>query len=133
MVTKQSTQAANGTEVVEREQTRRGPFFRPDIDIYETSDELVVLADIPGARAEDVDIRFENGLLTVQARVEPRQPESMHFLMEEYGVGDYSRSFEVSEDIDASRISAEISSGVLTVHLPKAEAAKPRKIPVQTK
>jgi HSP20 family protein len=134
MVTaKQSTKAANGTEVLEREQTRRGPWFRPDIDIYETTDELVVLADVPGASGESVDIRFENGLLTVNARIEQRQGEETDYAIQEYAVGDYSRTFQVSEDIDPSRITAELADGLLTVHLPKAEAAKPRKIQVQSK
>ena len=128
-----SMQAANGTEVLDREQTRRGPWFRPDIDIYETTDELVVLADIPGATGDNVDIRFENGLLTVNAHIDQRQPEEHRYLIREYAIGDYSRTFQVSEDVDASRITAELAEGVLTVHLPKAEAAKPRKIQVQSK
>jgi len=80
---------------------------------------------------EDVDVQFENGTLTLHGRVQPRERKGATAWMEEYGVGDFYRTFTVSEVIDASRISAELSDGVLTLHLPKAEAARPRKIAVQ--
>jgi|GEM_PF-281414 len=130
MVT-QTTRAANGTEVLQREQIRRGPTFRPDVDIYETENEIALIADTPGATAESVDIRFENGMLTIHARVEPRKGGECECLIQEFAVGDYTRTFQVDEEIDASGISAEFNNGVLTVHLPKKESAKPRRIPVQ--
>ncbi len=130
MVT-QTTRAANGTEVLQREHVRRGPTFRPDVDIYETDNEIALIADMPGVTAEAVDIRFDNGMLTINGRVEPRKGEECECLIREFAVGDYTRSFQVDEDIDASGISAELSNGVLTVRLPKAESAKPRRIPVQ--
>jgi HSP20 family molecular chaperone IbpA len=114
----------------ETEQTRSGQFYRPDVDILELADELVVHADVPGARSEDVDINFEDGALTIFAKVAER-PASGPVLAREYGVGDFRRTFRVSEQIDASRISAQYQNGVLTLHLPKAERARPRKIQVQ--
>jgi HSP20 family protein len=106
--------------------------YRPNVDILEKGDELLVLADIPGADSEKVDIHFEDGTLTIHAKVTPRQdPEQTRYLLREYGVGDYYRTFQVSETIDASKISAEFADGVLMLHLPKAEAAKPRKISVK--
>jgi HSP20 family protein len=114
----------------ETEQTRCGEFYRPDVDILELADELIVRADVPGARNGDIDISFEDGALTIYAKVAERPP-SGPLLLREYGVGDYRRTFRVSEQIDASRISAQYGDGVLTLHLPKAEKARPRKIQVQ--
>lgn len=104
--------------------------FRPDVDILERPDELTVLADMPGTRAEDVDIQFENGTLTLHAKVGERGSEEIGYLSREYGVGDFHRTFEVSEIVDSARISAEYEDGVLILHLPKTEAVKPRKIAV---
>jgi HSP20 family protein len=115
------------------EQTRSGQFFRPDVDIVETPDELLVLADMPGLGTDLIDIRFEDGTLTIHGRVPSRQPADVRFLLREYAVGDFFRTFRVSENIDASRITADYSGGVLTLHLPKSEKAKPRKIAVQAK
>jgi len=112
------------------ERTRSGYYYRPNVDILEKADELVVVADVPGTTPDGIDIDFDNGELTIHARVPPRN-EDVEFLLREYGVGDFFRTFRVSEAIDASRITAEYADGVLTLHLPKAEAVKPRKIPVR--
>ncbi len=119
--------------LVQTERTRSRPQFFPNVDIVENAEELLVLADMPGIRAEDVDINFENGTLTLHGKVEDRQPESTNYLLREYEVGDFHRSFQVSEAIDAEKIYAEYRDGVLTLHLPKTEAVKPRKIAVKTK
>jgi len=112
------------------EHTRCGCHYRPQVDILEKGDELVVLADVPGATGEEIDVDFEDGTLTIHAKVAPRQEERMEYLVREYGVGDYYRTFHVSEAIDASKITAEYADGMLTLHLPKAESTKPRKIDV---
>jgi HSP20 family protein len=114
------------------EHTRCGCHYRPNVDILEVGDELLVLADVPGASGQDIDVDFEDGNLTIHAKVEPRQEESTEYLLREYGVGDYYRTFRVSEAIDAAKISAEYADGVLTLHLPKAESTKPRKIEVKS-
>jgi len=121
----------NADEVTRREHTRSGLHYRPNVDILESKNELTVLADLPGVHAEDVDIHFEQGTLTLHGKVRPRQPENTSFLLREYGIGDFYRTFQVSESIDDSRIHAELSDGVLALHLPKVEAAKPRKIEVK--
>lgn len=112
------------------ERTRCGCCFRPNVDILEQGDELLVVADVPGANSDSIDIHFEDGVLEIRAAVAPRHSEG--FLHQEYGIGDYYRTFQISEAIDASKISAEYHDGVLTLHLPKSEAAKPRKINVQS-
>jgi len=121
------------TAQVERntEPTRTGRTFRPNVDILELEHELLLLVDLPGARQDGIDIRFENGTLSLHARVEPRQPENRSWLLREYGVGDFHRSFEVNEDVDASAIQAEFADGVLSLHLPKTPASQPRRIEVK--
>jgi HSP20 family protein len=108
----------------------RGIFYTPRVDILETEDELVLYADVPGVKPENVDVRYESGELTLHARCSPRQQETEYALCE-YGVGDFYRAFTLDESIDAGKISAELKNGVLTLHLPKAEAVKPRKIAVK--
>jgi HSP20 family protein len=115
------------------ERTRSGCCFRPSVDILEQNDELLVLANMPGAKSDSIDIHFEDGELEIYASVEPRRLDSRACLLHEYDVGDFYRSFRVSESIDAGKISAEYAEGVLTLHLPKAESVKPRKIAVGTK
>ena len=127
-------------EVIERprsadvnrvERTRSALTFRPNVDIIETEQELLVKADMPGVSPDDVNIQFENGTLTIHGRVEDRQPEQARFVHREYGVGDFFRTFAVSESIDDAKITAEFSDGVLTLRLPKVEAARPRRIEVK--
>lgn len=125
---KRARRAADETQV---EHLRQGVCYMPLVDILEKPDEIVLKADLPGARPENIDVNFEDGVLTIYAKVEPRQQPGTQYLLREYGVGDYHRCFQVSEAIDASRITAEYADGVLTLHLPKTEAVRPRKIPVQ--
>jgi len=112
------------------ERTRGGMAFTPRVDILETKDELLLYADLPGVRPEELDIRFENGELIVHGKCAGRN-EDANFLMAEYGVGDFYRAFSISESIDASRIDAAMKGGVLTVHLPKTEKVKPRRVAVK--
>lgn len=114
------------------EHTRSGVYYRPNVDIVETKEELLLLADVPGAANDSIDVHFEDGTLTLLARVPARQQDGVEYLSHEYGIGDFYRVFQVSETIDASRISAEYCDGVLKLHLPKTEAVKPRKISVKT-
>ncbi len=133
METTTAVDKRTGREVGTQEPTRTMPRYRPLVDIEEHSDELRVIAEVPGAKADDIDINYENGILTLHARVRPRQPEGANYLVREYGIGDYYRAFEVSETIDPSRISADYTDGVLVLHLPKAEKAKARKVEVKAR
>ena len=116
--------------VTPAEQTRDAATFVPRFDIWETEDALVLTGDLPGVVADDLDIQFENEQLVIRARVAPRG-ESHKRLYAEYGVGDFHRSFNIGESIDVTKISAELSGGVLTIHLPKSERVKPRRIEVK--
>jgi HSP20 family molecular chaperone IbpA len=127
------TKATGGDGATRGETTRGEQFYRPNCDILEEENELLVLADVPGAKGPEIDIRFEDGALTIHAPVRDRQAEDQAYVLREYGVGDFYRTFQVSESIDAAKISADYNDGVLTLHLPKAEALKPRKISVKAK
>jgi HSP20 family protein len=108
----------------------RGIHFVPRVDIYETEQELWLVVDVPGVRAEDVNLHYEKGELTLHARVQPR-PGRSNWLLKEYDEGDFFRSFRIHETIDSTKIEAQCKNGVLTVRLPKAEAARPRLIQVK--
>jgi HSP20 family molecular chaperone IbpA len=118
------------TEETTAENTRGGSFLTPRVDIFETPAELVLLAEMPGARAEDVDLRFDRGELTLTARVHPRQQLGAP-LTQEFPVGDFYRVFQIHESIDGSRIEASCKNGVLTIRLPKTEAIQPRQVTVK--
>lgn len=113
------------------ERTRSGRTYLPAVDIFETKDELVLLADLPGVKLENLDIHFERNELRLVGKVEPCACEGKELLLCEYGKGDFVRSFQIGETVDANRISAELKDGVLTLHLPKVEAIKPRKISIK--
>jgi HSP20 family protein len=112
------------------ERLRGGVSFTPRVDIVETENELTLYADLPGVRPGDVDLRYEQGELTLYGHCQSRQPERGG-LLGEYEVGDFYRAFAVGKAIDASKISADFKNGVLTVHLPKVEQVKPRQITVR--
>jgi HSP20 family protein len=118
------------TEQATTERTHGGVSFTPRVDIYETDKELVLVADLPGVRPEDVDLRYEQGELILHGKVRPRH-EGRTSLLGEYQVGDFYRAFAIHESIDSTKIAAELKHGVLTVHLPKQEAARPRQINVK--
>src|SRR5262245_42975388 len=117
-------------EVKGPERTRGGTTFQPRVDIYETDRELTLVADVPGVRPEDVDLRYDNGELLLYARPQPRHTGKTA-LLGEYEVGDFHRVFRIDESIDSTKIEGECKNGVLTVHLPKVEAKKPRQINVK--
>ena len=103
---------------------------RPRVDILETEQDLLIRADLPGVKPADVDVRFENGELTIHGRRTPTNADKRRALWE-YEPAHYHRAFRLSEDVAADKIEAELKNGVLTVRLPKAEAAKPRRITVK--
>ncbi len=119
------------TEPARGEPTRSQFSFTPRVDIYETPDEVVLQCDVPGALANDIDIRFERGDLTVNARVLPRNRLGK-YLAEEYETGDFCRTFSIDSEIDYEKITAQCREGVLTLHLPKLEKARSKKIVVKS-
>ena len=120
-------------EVVESEaeRTRAKPAFIPRVDIYETNDAVALIADMPGVDENSVDITLEKNVLTINGYIEPERPEGYSLAYAEYRVGDYQRSFNISNEIDQENIEATMKDGVLHLHLPKAEPTT-KKIAVQS-
>lgn len=103
-------------------------YYVPTADIFETDNELTVVLEMPGVARDSVSADLENDKLTIEGRLDFSKYEGFEPLYTEYNVGHYKRSFVLSNKIDQDRISADLNGGVLVVRLPKAEAAKPRKI-----
>jgi HSP20 family protein len=106
-----------------------GRWFEPAVDIYETDDALTLVADLPGVGAEDVNTDLRDNLLTITARF--KNATQWKPVYEEYAEGHYMRQFRLGQQIDQAKISASMKDGVLTLTLPKADSAKPRKIQIQ--
>jgi len=113
------------------ERTRVDPEYSPDVDIYETEKELVLVADMPGVDRQSVDVDLSSGVLTVTGRVKPRTlDQGFNCIGREFRTGNFSRSFTLSEEIDTEKIEAAMNRGVLRVRLPKVTPAT-RKIAVK--
>jgi len=114
------------------EQTREGRVFTPDVDIFERDDVITVLADMPGVTPDNLTIDLRDGVLTLTGRVEPPESEKETDVLREYQVGTFFRQFALPEAVDQGKIDARLNDGVLRLDLPKAEAARPRRIAVKT-
>ncbi len=104
--------------------------FNPPIDIYETPEGLVLYADLPGVAAEGLDLQVQDSRLTLFGHVLTKESENVQLLHQEYQVGDFLRSFILSDEVDHEQIQAKLTNGVLRVELPRAARAKPRRIDV---
>ena len=104
--------------------------YVPTADIFEGEHALTVVLEMPGVDKGHVDISVDSGVLTIDGRLDFSKYEGMQPVYTEYNVGHYRRSFSLSGKIDQGKIAAEMKDGVLTVTLPKAEEAKPRKISI---
>jgi HSP20 family protein len=120
------------TTTDDSERTRDRQCFIPRADIYETDDHIILVADIPGADENSTDITLEKNVLTINANIDWNMPEDYGLNYGEYGIGDYQRSFTLSDEIDREKIEATISNGILRLSLPKAGQAKTRKISVKS-
>ena len=114
------------------EPTRPTKQYFPAVDIYETAEAVTLLADMPGVAKEAIDIKLEEGILTLKGRSQPTNLQGRRVLLQEYEDGQYIRRFTISESIDQAKISAKMADGVLKVILPKVKPVQPRKIEVQT-
>lgn len=121
-------EAQTPTEI---ERTQNRQVFIPEVDIYEKDNLTILLADMPGVNEKSVDINLEKNVLTIRGRVSTNQDEAYKTVYSEYGLGDYERVFTLSSEIDINKIEASIKDGVLKLTLPKAEAARPKKIAVK--
>ncbi len=112
------------------ETTRAGRTYVPQVDIYETKDGLWLWADMPGVDEQSVNVHLDDGVLTIEGRVDVTQYDNVTPLYTEYNVGNYSRRFTLSNDVDSERIVARMQHGVLALEIPKSERAKPRRIAI---
>jgi HSP20 family protein len=121
-------EVASGSDksLATREDTR---YMVPPVDIYETDKALAVIVDLPGVQKSDVDIRVDQNILTIKGKVKYEQPKDL--VRGEFGLLDFFRQFQLNDEVDQEKISAETKNGVLTITLPKAEKAKPRQVKVK--
>jgi HSP20 family molecular chaperone IbpA len=113
------------------EQTRPGVYFTPSVDIFETDNDITLLADMPGVKAEDLVIDLRDNTLTLEGNIAPVNSSNEESVYEEYSMGRFYRQFSLSEVIDQSKIDAQLTDGVLRLLLPKVAKATPRKITVR--
>jgi HSP20 family molecular chaperone IbpA len=114
------------------EQTRPGPVYSPAVDIFEHDSAITVLADMPGVRAQDLEIDLRENVLTLTGRTSAPEKEGQTSVLREYEPGTFFRQFTLGSTIEQSKIDAKLSDGVLRLELPKAEKARPRQIAVRT-
>ncbi|MBN1547247.1 MAG: Hsp20/alpha crystallin family protein [Syntrophaceae bacterium] len=123
---KQSAQAP-----VETERTRNSKVYVPKVDIYETKEAIILIADMPGVDEKSVDVVLDKNILTISGTAEPLSFKDYSMAYAEYDVGDYQRAFTISDEIDKDRIEATVKNGVLRLTMHKAEEVKARKIAIK--
>ncbi len=105
--------------------------FAPYVNIYETSDDFVLVANMPGVSKDDVKLKLEEGALTIFGKINYDEAVNRKYILNESGVGNYFRKFKISNSIDESKIDAKYENGQLVVTLPKHDRIKPRAINVK--
>jgi len=117
---------------VEKKQESTIPLrsFLPVSDIFETDHALNVVLEMPGVAKENVEIGIDNDVLKISGRIDIAKYEGLQPVYTEYNIGNYSRSFQLSNKVDQDGIKAELKDGVMTLVLPKSEKAKSRRISV---
>ena len=114
-----------------QEQTTPMRAFLPTTDIYETEDALTVVLEMPGVDRDNIEVNVENGVLTVEGKINFGKYEGLQPIYSEYNIDPYRRSFRLSSRVDQDNIRAELRDGVVSLVLPKAAEAKPRRIEVK--
>jgi HSP20 family protein len=115
-----------------REEAPHPDRHTPLIDIHDGPDGLVLEADLPGATEQTLAVQVEDNVLSLHARVVPAVPDDARPIHQEYRVGEYQRSFILSDEVDRAGIAAELKNGVLRLTLPRAERTKTRRIEIKT-
>ena len=105
----------------------------PPVDVAETQDRIIVRAEVPGMRQEDISIEFENGLLTIRGDRKLEKSEGVTWHRVERIYGNFSRSFTLPRSVDPEKIAASYRDGILEVEVPKREEAKPKHIKIAVK
>ncbi len=105
--------------------------FSPRFDLWEGDQELILYGDLPGVDPDKLEIEFQDRQLMIRGKV-GRCDDGANLMRSEYGIGDYQRTFTITEAINSERITANLRDGVLTIHLPKVDEVKPRRIQVNS-
>ncbi len=113
------------------ERVRPGRVFLPAVDIFETPEALVLVADMPGVAADKLTLDLKDNYLIIAGEISPPMSEKESMVLQEFYTGDFQREFQLGSVIDQARIEAAMNDGVLKLRLPKVERAKPRKIEVK--
>ncbi len=130
-MTEQELTTQDKQEVKTEESTRPGRTYVPNVDISETENALWLRADMPGVKEDSIEISVEKNVLSIEGQVALQEYADLASVYTEYNVGNYQRRFTLSNAIDADKIHAHLTNGVLELELPKAESAKPRRVAVQ--
>ena len=124
------TERNDERDVQTREETRsKEKYIRPAVNIIETEEGLILTADIPGAAKESLDVNVEKGILTISAPTSHTMPGQPVY--QEFELANYYRQFSIPESLDHGKAKADFTNGILTLTVPKAEAAKPKRIDVK--
>lgn len=105
--------------------------FAPMVDVYETNDEFVLIANMPGVKKENVMLNYEEGSLTILGRVDYDNAMERKYILNETEIGNFYRKFKISTSIDESKIQAKYENGQLIINLPKHDRAKPKTIQIK--
>ena len=125
--TERSVKHCVGSEVVRAEPEKK-TYFQPATDVRETDNHIVIQFDMPGVSGDNVDLTIEKGTLTVTGKADPEEQGTAVY--RETLIGDYQRTFTLSDDVDMEDVTAEMNAGVLTVQVAKAEKAKPKRVEI---
>jgi len=121
-------EASNATENI----ARSPEAYTPPIDIHEGPEGLILEADLPGATEQNLNVQLEDNVLSLYAKIDSPVPDGAQLIHEEYRLGDYRRSFILSDEVDRERITAELKNGVLRLFLPKAQRSRTRRIEIKS-
>ena len=115
----------------QQEKTIPARFYVPSTDIFETGDALKIVMEVPGVPKDALDVKVENDVLSIEARIETANYNGLEPVYTEYPVGHFARSFTLPEQVDQHNITAQLEDGVLTLTLNKRPETKPRRIAIQ--
>ena len=119
------------TQEIKRESETRAPHVVPAVDVFEDEQGITVKADLPGVSRQDLAIRVDGDTLTLEGRIRLGENEQLGKVYAEIRHAEFRRTFVLSRDLDASKIDATVKNGVVTLTIPKAERAKPRRVEVR--
>ncbi len=122
-----SQNVATTEDTARRPPTPPANAIRPAVDVYETENGYVLLADMPGVTADGLEVHVEDGQLTLHGTPKPSTEKPTH---REFSLREYHRTFNLADELDPGNITARFQDGVLRLEIPKAPRAQVRKIPV---